>query len=157
MDPKDSLTANERTVDDLLDKHFDKPAVQLNSPNDEEEDDLPVPEEAPLPVENSDTEDEGVAEDEIITPTQLLELRKQVLDIKESGNACFRKGDFEEAILLYRKAASLCRYPELLPEKAILYSNRAASELKLNVPKPAIHSASRAIKFNPNFPKGYLR
>lgn len=144
----------------MLDKHFDKIAVEPKNTEDEQ----PIPEdvsageeEAPVAVEDSDTEDEGVAEDEIITPTQLLELRKQVLDIKESGNACFRKGDFEEAILLYRKAASLCRYPELLPEKAILYSNRAASELKLNVPKPAIHSASRAIKFNPNFPKGYLR
>lgn len=141
----DSKEANERTVDDLLKQ------VDLDKDTTPTEDvDPEVVEDSP----NSE-EDEGV-EDEL-TEEELLERKKQVLELKESGNSSFRNGDYEDAIRLYRSASDLCKHKDLYPDRAILYSNRAASELKLGLSKPAIHSASQAVKFNPDFPKGYLR
>lgn len=148
----DRESTNEQLVDDILSKHFDQKL--LVTPKDDEDTD----QEEPVAVveENPDTDDEEVLE-ENLTPEEILERKTQVRVLKEQGNVSFRNGDFAEATQQYKAAGLLCKHKELFPDRAILYSNRAASELKLNLPKPAIHSASQAIKFNPDFPKGYLR
>lgn len=148
----DDQATNEKAVDELLDKHFDKEQDRVEE-NDDDQSELKVTGEEDQ--DRPDTDDESPEED--LSADQLAERKKQVLSLKESGNDSFRKGDYEDAIRLYREAGVLCRHKDLHTERAILYSNRAASELKLNLPKPAIHSASQAIKYNPHFAKGYLR
>lgn len=148
----DDQATNEKAVDGLLEKHFDKEQDRVEE-NDDDQSELKVTGEEDQ--DRPDTDDESPEED--LSADQLAERKKQVLSLKESGNDSFRKGDYEDAIRLYREAGVLCRHKDLHTERAILYSNRAASELKLNLPKPAIHSASQAIKYNPHFAKGYLR
>lgn len=148
----DDQATNEKAVDELLEKHFDKEQDRVEE-NDDDQSELKVTGEEDQ--DRPDTDAESPEED--LSADQLAERKKQVLSLKESGNNSFRKGDYEDAIRLYREAGVLCRHKDLHIERAILYSNRAASELKLNLPKPAIHSASQAIKYNPHFAKGYLR
>ena len=141
---------NERAVDEILQEHFnkdelDKHGVAQDEGIEEKTDEIAVQEE----VESED--DEELSED------QLQERRNEVLALKEKGNASFRREEYKEAIDLYSEAIRKCRHKDLYPEKAILYSNRAASELKLNLSKPVIHSASQAIKYNPDYAKAYLR
>lgn len=104
-----------------------------------------------------DTDDDVPEEEDALTSVQVLQRKEEVLALKESGNSSFRNGDYEEAIKQYKFAGALCKHKDLYPERAVLLSNRAASELKLSLYKAAIHSASRAIKYNPEFPKAYLR
>lgn len=151
MSSGQGVSANEQAVEELIEQNFDKDPVD-RIPDEEEEDPEVTQEEGDSAY--SDTDEAPL---DNLTPEDLVERRRTVLALKEEGNTCFRKGDFEAAVRVYREAASQCRHQDLYPERAILYSNRAASELKLNLPKVAIHSASQAIKYNPNFPKGYLR
>lgn len=147
IDSMDKEQVNERTVDDIIERNFGQEVVGDKTENANEE----------VCDELSESENEESDESEPLTPEQLLELRNKVLALKETGNSSFRNGDFEQAIETYRTAAALCKPKELFPEKAILYSNRAASELKLGHAKPAIQSASRAIKYNPEYSKAYMR
>lgn len=158
-DPTEQDTANERVIDELLEKHFDKDLVdKVNDKKcDSEQDNQEESKEDDVDAQGSDTDGDEEEEEEVLSPNSLMLKQQEVLEWKERGNSCFRKGEFEEAIKHYQTAGALCKHKELYQERAILYSNRAASELKLNLPKPAIHSASRAIKYNPGFAKGYLR
>lgn len=138
---------NVKTVENIIQQHFGDTETEAVDKKEIKIDD---------DKQSSDTdgeEDQEVA----LTPEQLLELRSQVISFKESGNTSFRRGDYLESITVYCSAIALCKHKELYPERAILYSNRAASEMKLNHAKAAIHSASRAIKYNSQFTKAYLR
>lgn len=148
IDDKDRKT-QEKIVDDVIKQHFGETAAEVVAQRETEIDGR----------HSSDTD--GEEEDQELplplTPDQLVEVRSQVISLKESGNTSFRKGDYPESISIYCRAITLCKHKELYPERAILYSNRAASEMKLNHAKAAIHSSSRAIKYNAEFPKAYLR
>eukprot|EP00123_Amoebidium_parasiticum_P020087 comp41630_c0_seq1/m.47447 comp41630_c0_seq1/g.47447 ORF comp41630_c0_seq1/g.47447 comp41630_c0_seq1/m.47447 type:complete len:386 (-) comp41630_c0_seq1:3-1160(-) len=73
---------------------------------------------------------------------------------KQAGNECFKKGDYKDAAKAYTKAISLTDDPELL---GTLYSNRAAAYEKLEKFDQALADTNSAIKYRPNWAKGYFR
>lgn len=157
MEDKLDKKSNEATVDEIIEKNFGKPD---NEDNDNADDGSEIDPTTRNTAEQSSDTEEDEQEEELDYDNQsqmLSELRDKVNALKEEGNCMFRNGDFDEAIRTYSKGIRMCRAEKLYPEKAILYSNRAVSELKLNGSKQAIHSASRAIKYNPEYSKGYLR
>lgn len=69
--------------------------------------------------------------------------------LKEDGNRCFQKNDFDGAIAFYSQAI------ELNPANFLLYTNRSLCYLKLELWREACLDALKCIELNPENPKGY--
>lgn len=70
---------------------------------------------------------------------------------RNAGNCHFRAGDYVAAASAYRKAL------EATPEEAMLWSNLAATHTALGEMEAALASSELAIRFAPQWPKGYYR
>uniref|UniRef100_A0A3Q2ZI40 Tetratricopeptide repeat protein 1 n=1 Tax=Kryptolebias marmoratus TaxID=37003 RepID=A0A3Q2ZI40_KRYMA len=82
--------------------------------------------------------------------------RQQSLNVKETGNKQFTAGDWKEAELRYTEALALC--PVCFSrERAVLFSNRAAARLHLELKDEAISDCSRAIDLDPDYLRALLR
>ncbi|XP_013888713.1 tetratricopeptide repeat protein 1 [Austrofundulus limnaeus] len=82
--------------------------------------------------------------------------RQQSLALKETGNGLFKDGDWREAELKYTEALALC--PVCFSrERAVLFSNRAAARLHLELKDEAISDCSRAIDLDPDYLRALLR
>ncbi|KAL3315260.1 RNA polymerase II-associated protein 3 [Cichlidogyrus casuarinus] len=81
------------------------------------------------------------------------ELRRQKLsdEAKEEGNIYFRKSDFVSAIEKYTKAI------QYTPSSAVLYSNRAMAQLKLDQYAAAEVDCTSAISLDSKMAKAYFR
>ncbi|KAK8723865.1 hypothetical protein OTU49_011576 [Cherax quadricarinatus] len=75
---------------------------------------------------------------------------------KENGNISFKAGLFQEAVISYTAGLRICplSYPK---DRAILYSNRAAANAKLDKKKKAISDCSKAIDLDGVYTKAILR
>lgn len=83
-------------------------------------------------------------------------LKEEAEEIKEKGNQQFRDGEFRESAVNYTLALRTC--PLSFPiERSKLYSNRAASKMKLGLSKSAIEDCSLAIELNPTFVRALWR
>ncbi|XP_029375926.1 tetratricopeptide repeat protein 1 [Echeneis naucrates] len=82
--------------------------------------------------------------------------RQQSLTLKERGNSQFKSGDWLEAESSYTEALHLCPVCFSI-ERAVLFSNRAAARLHLEVKDQAISDCTRAIELNPNYVRALLR
>uniref|UniRef100_A0A3Q1EWC4 Tetratricopeptide repeat protein 1 n=1 Tax=Acanthochromis polyacanthus TaxID=80966 RepID=A0A3Q1EWC4_9TELE len=82
--------------------------------------------------------------------------RQQSLTLKEEGNGQFKAGDWSAAGRSYTEALVLCPvcYSR---ERAVLFSNRAAARLHLDLKDQAISDCSRAIELNPEYLRALLR
>lgn len=77
-------------------------------------------------------------------------------ELKTKGNEAFKSGNHIESLNFYTEALKLC--PLLFEsERAVFYSNRAASKAKLNRKPSAIDDCTKAIELNPNYVRAYLR
>ncbi|XP_039883070.1 tetratricopeptide repeat protein 1 [Simochromis diagramma] len=82
--------------------------------------------------------------------------RQQSISLKEAGNAHFKRGDWAEAGRNYTDALSVC--PVCFSrERAVLFSNRAAARLHLDLKEQAISDCSRAIALDPDYLRALLR
>eukprot|EP00742_Colponemidia_sp_Colp-10_P001888 GILJ01002019.1.p1 GENE.GILJ01002019.1~~GILJ01002019.1.p1 ORF type:complete len:370 (-),score=49.89 GILJ01002019.1:251-1360(-) len=70
---------------------------------------------------------------------------------KELGNKAFAAGDYAEALRQYTSAIAEDE------NNAILYSNRAAANLKLGHFQDALNDAKKCTELSPTTPKGYFR
>ena len=70
-------------------------------------------------------------------------------DLKETGNRYFSQGNFSEAIGQYSKAITRT------PNNAILYTNRALANLKLNNWQNCIDDCNSALTIESNMVKGF--
>ncbi|EDO37148.1 predicted protein [Nematostella vectensis] len=98
---------------------------------------------------------------------------KSAVEIKEEGNKYFKAGDYEAALSSYAAALKLYsgneKDKEKQKEKAVIYKNRAACQLKLvggrNIEtgraeekyEAAIKDATKALDIVPNDPKALFR
>lgn len=82
--------------------------------------------------------------------------RQQSLTLKEKGNSQFKAGDWLDAERSYTEALVLC--PVCFSrERAVLFSNRAAARLHLDVKEKAISDCTRATELNPDYVRAWLR
>lgn len=82
----------------------------------------------------------------------LLAALEEAEGLKKEGNACFQKGENEEAIRLYTQAI------ELNPENAVYYSNRSAAYLACGDARgKALKDAEVCIELRPEWSRGYGR
>ncbi|XP_004076693.1 tetratricopeptide repeat protein 1 [Oryzias latipes] len=82
--------------------------------------------------------------------------RQQSLTLKETGNGQFKARNWSEAEDSYSKALALC--PVCFSrERAVLFSNRAAARLHLDMKDQAISDCSRAIDLDPDYLRALLR
>nr|XP_020446519.1 tetratricopeptide repeat protein 1 [Monopterus albus] len=82
--------------------------------------------------------------------------RQQSCTLKEKGNCQFKSGDWVEAERSYTEALGLC--PVCFSrERAVLFSNRAAAKLHLDLKDQAIADCTRAIELNPDYVRALLR
>jgi len=70
-------------------------------------------------------------------------------ELKDDGNECFKKQDYEKAIDYYTQAI------QLEPNDHVLYSNRSACYINTNKPQLALQDANKCISSNPSWWKGY--
>ena len=77
-------------------------------------------------------------------------IKKNAEELKETGNALYKQGNFTDAIKAYSKAI------ELKPT-AVYYSNRSSANLKLGRLDCAMDDATQAIIIDKTYLKGYAR
>lgn len=82
--------------------------------------------------------------------------KEESLQHKESGNTNFRSGELQAAVKEYTAGLRVC--PLSFPkDRAVLYSNRAATRAKLDQKKEAIRDCTRAIELDETYTKAVLR
>ena len=72
-------------------------------------------------------------------------------DLKNKGNECFKKGEFEYALELYSKAL------DLSPSNHVALSNRSLVFYKLEKFDAALEDAEKCLEANKSWAKGYIR
>ncbi|XP_070773642.1 tetratricopeptide repeat protein 1 isoform X1 [Enoplosus armatus] len=91
-----------------------------------------------------------------LTEAEKESRRQQSLTLKEKGNSHFKAGEWLEAERSYKEALVLC--PVCFSrERAVLFSNRAAARLHLDLKDQAISDCTRAIELNPDYVRALLR
>ncbi|XP_076606984.1 tetratricopeptide repeat protein 1 [Chaetodon auriga] len=134
--PEDRL--QEEVLGDGLQEDSDLEFKEENSPEVEFDDDYLKEVEKELTEEEKETR------------------RQQSLTLKEKGNSHFKAGDWLEAERSYKEALVLC--PVCFSrERAVLFSNRAAARLHLDLKEKAISDCTRAIELNPDYVRALLR
>ncbi|TNV73192.1 hypothetical protein FGO68_gene6014 [Halteria grandinella] len=79
---------------------------------------------------------------------------KKAEEFKTQGNDLFKLGHFEKALDMYSEAI-FCRVPK--NKKAVYYSNRAFTNIKLENYAIALFDANEAISCDPTFAKAHYR
>jgi len=81
------------------------------------------------------------------------------IESKQEGNNCFKSGNFPDGIKHYNECLKRKDDQDKsnFEDLAVIYCNRAACYTKLMEFNLAVSDCEKAIKFNPNFIKGYLR
>ncbi|XP_060942239.1 tetratricopeptide repeat protein 1 [Limanda limanda] len=82
--------------------------------------------------------------------------RQQSLILKEKGNLQFKVRDYTAADVTYTEALVLCPVC-FRGERSVLFSNRAAARLHLDLKEQAISDCTRAIELNPDYVRALLR
>ncbi|XP_077596569.1 tetratricopeptide repeat protein 1 [Stigmatopora nigra] len=95
-------------------------------------------------------------EGEELTEEEEQSRRMRSLALKEEGNSYFKQGDWSAAEQSYTRALRLCPCC-FAPERAVLFSNRAAARLRLERKEDGIADCSKALELNPDYVKALLR
>ncbi|KAM8741469.1 tetratricopeptide repeat protein 1 [Acanthopagrus schlegelii] len=120
----------------------------------EDDSDSELKEEKSQEVEFDDVYLREVEKD--LTEEEKESRRQQSLTLKEKGNSQFKAGNWSEAELSYKEALVLCPVC-FSKERAVLFSNRAAARLHLDLKDQAISDCTRAIELNPDYVRALLR
>ncbi|XP_077526215.1 uncharacterized protein LOC144138035 [Haemaphysalis longicornis] len=84
-----------------------------------------------------------------MTEDEILSRNKCALKLTEEGDASFKRGQYDDAVMLYTEALRTCPL-SLSAVRSVLYLNRVATWLMLGENKLAIKDCSKAIELNPS-------
>lgn len=91
-----------------------------------------------------------------LSEEELDRLLKEALQLKESGNVLFKEGQFRQARAEYTAALRICPLVNL-KERAVLFSNRGACNMKEDRKPEAIADCSEAVQLDPSYLKALKR
>lgn len=102
--------------------------------------------------------------DEVMLKDQELSLsneekelrRSEAEQLKDKGNQQFKEGEFRESAITYTLALRTCPL-SFHVDRSKLYSNRAASKMKLGLSKSAIEDCNESLELNPCFVRALWR
>lgn len=115
-----------------------------------DDDQVHVPLDVPIINEDCLSDEETLSDDE--KEAKKLESMK----LKTEGNESFNKGEFENAEKIYSSALKSCP-KSYAKERAVLYANRAACKMKLDLRESAVTDCSKALEHDPQYVKALLR
>lgn len=158
--PDADAVVDELLVDAFGDVHVDEKlnnaegAKESAEGNDEDEEDEESKEKKP--ADDYVDEEKLKKEEESLTEDQLKERLEDARALKELGNQEFAAEELKDSILSYTKALLVCllRENEL---RAVLYSNRSASKVKLGHKESALDDCGLSLKHNPTYMKPLIR
>uniref|UniRef100_A0A0B6ZLW2 Uncharacterized protein n=2 Tax=Arion vulgaris TaxID=1028688 RepID=A0A0B6ZLW2_9EUPU len=94
--------------------------------------------------------------EEQLTEEERQERKVRSQKLKDDGNAIFRNGDYDEAIIAYSEALEICPL-NLHKERSIMFANRAACKMKKELYEGAIQDSTSALELHPHYLKAILR
>lgn len=81
----------------------------------------------------------------------LQEAKTSVKKLRDEGNGCFAKQDYDQALKKYKDAIEICEEHHFERELAVLTSNMAAVYLKLNSFEEALECSNESLELNPEY------
>ena len=81
----------------------------------------------------------------------MQEAKTSVQKLRDEGNGCFAKQDYDQALKKYKEATKLCEEHDFERELAVLTSNMAAVYLKLNSFEDALMYSNKSLELNPEY------
>ena len=81
----------------------------------------------------------------------LQEAKTFVQKLRNEGNGCFAKQDYDQALKKYKEAIKICKEHDFERELAVLFSNLAAVYIKLNSFEEALECSNESLEFNPEY------
>lgn len=83
-------------------------------------------------------------------------LHKEANEFKLKGNEQFKNGKFTESSKTYTQALRICPLA-FGKDRAMIYSNRAAAKMKLDIKEGAIEDCTKAVELDDGYLKAYFR
>ena len=81
----------------------------------------------------------------------LQEAKTSVQKLRDEGNGCFAKQDYDQALKKYKEAIEICEERDFERELSVLTSNMAAVYLKLNSFEDALMCSNKSLELNPEY------
>ncbi|CAK8675612.1 tetratricopeptide repeat protein 1-like [Clavelina lepadiformis] len=107
-------------------------------------------------LEENQEESKSAPTEESLTEEEKEDLRQEAIKLKDDGNQEFKLQRYTEAGQLYSQGLKIC--PKCFAkERAVLFSNRAASLMSMDKKKEAILDCNDALELDPNYVKALLR
>ncbi|KAJ7997302.1 hypothetical protein DPEC_G00227560 [Dallia pectoralis] len=91
-----------------------------------------------------------------LTEEEKQSRREESMTLKNEGNSQFKSGGHSEAEGLYTASLGVCPVC-FSQERAVLFSNRAAARMHLDMNEKAIADCTKAIELNPSYMRAILR
>ncbi|KAJ4450728.1 tetratricopeptide repeat protein 1-like [Periplaneta americana] len=102
-------------------------------------------------------DEEALKDLEVTYTTEEKErLRVEAAEYKSKGNDFFKAGEYKESAESYTLALRTCPLA-FKEDRAIMYSNRAAAKIKLDLKPSAVEDCTKAIELNSEYLKAYVR
>ncbi|VDO78452.1 unnamed protein product [Soboliphyme baturini] len=92
----------------------------------------------------------------LISDEQKTAKKEMAISLKEQGNRYFKDGDYRQAAVTYTDGLRTCP-PSFKDIRAVLYSNRAACFVKMEMLKEGLEDCSAAIELDPSYLKALRR
>lgn len=150
LEEKSSSKEDSRREDLKENENFNRFDASLNENNRETESSA---EESDINVINEELLKEKESQ---LTDEDKLERRTESRRLKDEGNDRFKNNNYDGAIESYSNALITCLLTHA-EDRAIIYSNRAATYMKMKKYDEAIADSSKALEFNPDYMKALLR
>lgn len=147
---EETLNKKHSHTEDILDKQESSEEFKVPEDFETETESLPV-------IPDDFVDEEALRElENKLSEEEKKERQKESTVLKNRGNEEFKCGEHLNSLKTYTEALKICPLV-YCNERAVLYSNRAASKIKINRKESAIDDCTKAIELNPNYIRALTR